>query len=469
MRSTYRLRVPVPASDLFRWHERPGAFDRLTPPWQPVSLKRHDGIRDGDRAVIRLGTDLVGLDWVAEHIRYDDGCLRGDGPCAFEDVQLSGPFGAWHHHHRMLPANGGAVLEDDVTYELPLAPLSRVSAPIARSQIDRLFAYRHRITHQDLTRHAEADASPMTVAVTGASGTIGRALCAFLTTGGHRVVRLVRTRAQATAEDAVYWNVADGEIDLRALARAAPDAVVHLAGEPVTSLDGTTDARRRIWESRTKGTQLLSRALAALPRAPRVLVSASASGFYGDRGERTLTEETVPGTDFLAEVCQAWEASTAHAEAAGIRVVHARIGLVVTPAGGLLRVLAPISALGLGGWVGQGRAWWPWVALDDVVYALHHLLLSDDLSGPVNVSAPEPARMRAFVETLASVQNRPAFLRAPTPLVRAFGGDLARSLALKSVRMLPARLLDHGFRFAAPNLSVALGHVLGQLDSHTLP
>ena len=471
MRYTSRVSVPVPAADLFRWHERPGAFERLTPPWQPVSLEKHEGIRDGDEAVIRLGVGPLGIDWRARHQGYDDGCLGGDGPCQFEDVQTSGPFAAWHHRHRMLPDGDRSTLEDDVSFTLPLAPVSRIGAPVARRQLERTFAYRHRVTHQDLTRHSSAPDDRLTVAITGASGTIGSALAAFLTTGGHRVVRLVRQRAEVgvvNAQDrAVFWDVEAGEVDAVALAEAAPDAVVHLAGEPVTSLDGTAAARRRIWESRTKGTQLLSRALAALPRRPRVLVSASASGYYGDRGDAEVAEGDAPGDDFLAEVTRAWEASTAEAEAAGIRVVHARIGLVATPAGGLLKTLAPITALGLGGWAGDGRPWWPWVALDDVVYAVHHAIQTEALAGPVNVCSPEPATMKTFVQTLASVQNRPAVLRVPTA-VAELGGELARSLALKSTRMAPRALLDSGYRFAAPDLRVALGHVLGRLDAHTL-
>ncbi|WP_412067824.1 TIGR01777 family oxidoreductase [Rubrivirga sp. IMCC43871] len=472
MRYTSRVAAPVSAAELFRWHARPGAFQRLSPPWQPVSLTSHDGICDGDRAVIRLGVGPAGIDWVAEHSGYDDGCLSGDGPCAFEDRQVSGPFAAWHHVHRMQPHGVGSILEDDVTYELPLAPVTSVGAPLARRQFDRMFAYRHRITVEDLRRHAEADVAPMTVAITGASGLVGSALAAFLQGGGHTVVRMVRKRADAVSrgpqDEAVYWNVEAGEIDADALARLAPDAAVHLAGEPITSLDGSQSARRKIWESRSKGTRLLAESLAALPDKPRVLVSASASGAYGDRGDEVLTEASPLGDGFLPGVCRAWERATAPASAAGIRVAHARIGLVTTPTGGVLQPLAPLAFLGLGGWPGDGQAWWPWIALDDVVYALHHVMLTDDVSGPVNLSAPDPAQTRTFVKTLAKVQRRPAFMSVPTPLVKLAGGELARRVALSSVRMRPARLLASGFRFALPDLDTALRHMLGRLDTHTL-
>ena len=468
---TARLDVPAPASLLFDWHERPGAFERLTPPWQSVALERTDGIRPGDRAVIRLGVGPASIRWVAEHRAYSDACRRGDGACQFTDIQVTGPFAAWRHTHWMLPQGDDAsVLEDDVHYTLPLAPLSSaVAGWAARGQIERMFAYRHRVTREDVARHAEAargGVDRMTIAITGSSGLIGAALAAFLTGGGHTVVRLVRDRAEAARDwgpqqRAVYWNVEDGEIDRAALEEAAPDAIVHLAGEPVFDLAYTAAKKRAIWESRTKGTQLLSRALAALPTPPRVLVSASASGWYGDRGAEPLTEASAPGAGFLADVCRAWEASTAEAEAAGIRVTHARVGLVLSPAGGFLGPILPATLAGLGGWPGDGSAYWPWIALDDVVYALAFLLRDGAPGGAVNVSAPDPAQSKPFMKTLGATVRRPVVVRAPTRLVRALGGEVADELALKSVRMLPERLLSSGFRFAYPALDRALGHVLG--------
>ena len=463
-----RLAVPAPAPLLFDWHERPGAFERLTPPWHPVALESADGIRPGDRAVIRLGYGPASVRWVAEHRAYSDACRRGDGACQFTDIQVEGPFAAWRHTHGMLPQGPRAsVLEDDVAYTLPLAPLSTaVAGWAARGQIERTFAYRHRVTREDVARHARAGRGPMTVAITGSTGLVGSALAAFLTGGGHTVVRLVRDRAAAARDwgpqqRAVYWSVEGGELDQEALGDAAPDVVVHLAGEPVFGLAYTAEKKRAVWESRTKGTQLLSRALAALPAPPRALVSASASGVYGDRGAEPLTESSSGGRGFLADVCRAWEGSTAEAEAAGIRVTHARIGLVLSPAGGVLGPLLPATLAGLGGWPGDGTAYWPWIALDDVVYALAWLLRPDAPAGPVNLSAPDPAQSKPFMKTLGATVRRPVVVRAPARLVRALGGEAADELALKSARMLPDRLLSSGFRFAYPTLAGALGHVLG--------
>ncbi len=471
------LRVPVPAATLFDWHERPGAFARLTPPWQSVDLDRSDGIQNGDRAVMRLGVGPLAVRWVAEHRAYSEACRAGHGDCQFQDIQVHGPFASWSHLHRMSPhGDDASVLHDEVSYTLPLAPVSSVVAGWAtEGQIERLFAYRHRVTRDDLSRHASSSGPPMTVAITGASGLVGRQLAAFLTGGGHRVVRLVRRWddvarwTRGDLERAVYWNVERGEIDLAALRREAPDAVVHLAGESIVAPRFTNAKKRRIWESRTKGTQLLSRALAALDPVPRVLVSASAAGYYGDTGDRAVTEASPSGDGFFAAVCRAWEDATAEADAAGIRVVHARIGLVTTPAGGLVGTLAAPTRIGLGGWPGDGSNYLPWISIDDTIYALAFLLQNERASGPVNLSAPEPVPARTFVKALADTLDRPAVFSLPAPIIRALGGEAGREIALKSTRMRPARLHDAGFRFAYPDLDRALGHVLGRLPAPTSP
>ncbi|MEM6328116.1 MAG: TIGR01777 family oxidoreductase [Bacteroidota bacterium] len=465
-RYTVRSPIPVSAAELFDWHERPGAFTRLSPPWQDVRLEHFDGIRPGDRAVIRLGAGPASIRWIAEHHGTTDACRESDAPCEFRDVQVSGPFAAWAHAHRMIPDGPAAsVLEDDITYELPLAPLSAPASGIARGQLDRMFGYRHRVTREDLARHATWEGKPWTIAVTGSSGLIGEALCAFLSGGGHRVVRLVRSREAVTRwergerERAVYWNVDRGEIDTIALSTFAPDAVVHLAGEPILGFPWTTAKKRAIWESRTKGTQLLARALAALPRPPRVFLSSSGSGIYGDTGGEPVTEASVTGNGFLADVCRAWEASTHEAEAAGIRTMHLRIGPVLSPAGGMLSRMTPPALVGLAAWPGDGSVFWPWIALDDLLYAIHHLL-GADLSGPVNLSAPTPATAKATVKALGRTLRRPAFASLPGPLL-ALPGEPAREIALTSVRMIPERLRASGFRHAYPTLDAALSHLYG--------
>ena len=471
---TSRLEAPVPAADLFRWHERPGAFERLTPPWQSVQVEHMEGIQTGDRAVFRVGPG-PGVRWVAEHRAYSDACTRpgGGGMCEFQDIQVEGPFRAWSHTHRMIAdGEGASILEDHVEFSLPGGAVAEaLGGGLARHEVERMFGYRHRVTAADLARHALWDETQhghtMTVAITGASGLLGRQLAAFLLGGGHRVVRLVRSRGEAAAgtkspqEQAVYWNPSRGEIDMGALRQAAPDAVVHLAGEPVFAAAYTAAKKRRIWESRTQGTDLLARSIAQLDPTPAVFVSASASGYYGDRGAAPTTEADGPGVGFLADVCRAWEAATAPAEAAGIRTVHIRTGLALSPAGGMLAALSPAAHLGLGGWVGDGQDVWPWIALDDWVYAVHFLLGAGHVRGPYNLSAPTPETSKAFVKTLGDVLGRPALLSVPRGIVRALGGEAAREIALTSVPMLPTRLEDAGFTFSYPTLESALRHLTG--------
>ncbi len=460
---TRRLPVDVSAERLFAWHDHRGAFERLVPPWQPVELETFEGIRNGQRAILGLGPGPVKLRWVAEHHAFIP-------DRQFQDVQVKGPFARWEHTHRMIPKGPDqSVLEDHVEYRLPLAPLSEwLGSGTAQTQIDRMFAYRHRVTREDLARHARYNLSSQIIAITGSTGLIGEALVAFLTTGGHRVVRLVRSRSEVARyagradERAAYWNVERGEIDAAAL--EGVDSVIHLAGENVFGLRWTVEKKRRITESRTRGTRLLSEALARLDHPPTTLLSASASGIYGDRGDTCLTEDVPSGDGFLADVCRQWEASTAPAADAGIRVVNLRIGLVLTPSGGLLGTMLPAFHLGLGGTVGDGGTYLPWIALDDVLYAVLHLLATN-LNGPVNLSAPEPVTQRVFAQALGDILRRPTAVRVPEAVVRAIAGEAAEEIALKSVRMVPAALANSGFSFAYPSLDSALRHLLGKPPS----
>ncbi len=257
---------------------------------------------------------------------------------------------------------------------------------LARPRAERMLEYRHETVRADLAAHHRfRDRAPLRVAITGASGLIGSALTPFLTTGGHTVTPVTRRRG---SPNAIHWDPATGEID--AAAFEGLDAVVHLAGENV-GMRWTAERKRRMWDSRVGGTRLLAETLARLQRPPRVLVSASAMGIYGNRGDELLTEDAVPTgppSDFFVELGREWEQATEPARAAGIRVVCVRSGLILTPAGGALARMLPPFRLGVGGPIGNGRQWVSWISMDDEIGAIHHALLSDGLSGPVNVVAP---------------------------------------------------------------------------------
>ena len=302
----------------------------------------------------------------------------------------------------------------------------------------------------------------MKIIVTGSTGLVGTALVRSLLAEGHQVTRMVRGGSQtfrAPGTSAVSWDPEKGTVDAAEL--EGHDAAVHLAGEPVAGGRWTEEKKRRIRESRVKSTRLLAETLASLKDKPKVLVSASAIGFYGDRGEEVLHEESASGEDFLSEVCREWEKAALAASQAGIRVVHLRIGIVLSPEGGALAQMLTPFKFGLGGPIGGGKQYMSWVALDDVVGIIKHALTHEEVRGPVNTVAPHPVTNAEFVKALGRALNRPAVLPMPAFALRlALGKEMADSLLLGGARVEPARLKATGYQFAYPELDGALRHVL---------
>lgn len=296
----------------------------------------------------------------------------------------------------------------------------------------------------------------MKIVVSGATGLIGTPLTKALNRRGDQVVPLVRRRV-SPGEHALAWDPEHGTIDRAGLEGA--DAVIHLAGENVFGR-WSPAKKQRIYDSRVKGTRLVSDALAGLSRPPATLLAASAIGYYGDRGDEAVTEESAPGEDFLAHVARDWEAATAAATRAGIRVVNMRNGVVQTTTGGALAKMLPAFRLGIGGPVGSGNQYLSWITLDDTVNAILHLLDSSGVVGPVNMTAPTPVTNREFAKTLGKVLGRPAVVTVPAFALRiAFGADGAAMLQ-SGQRVLPARLLASGFSFASPDVEHALRFLL---------
>jgi hypothetical protein len=295
------------------------------------------------------------------------------------------------------------------------------------------------------------------VAITGASGLIGSVLVPALERDGHRVMRVGRGEARGT--DELRWDPAAGEIDAAALEGVG--AVVHLAGAGIGDKKWTPQRKQEIRESRTRGTTVLCDALASLSAKPAVLVSASGVDYYGAHGDEPLTEDSPPGDGFLAEVCIEWEAATAPAEQAGIRVVRMRTGPVLSADGGVLkRMLFPFKA-GLGGRIGTGKQWMSWISIVDHVGAIRHVLERQEVSGAVNSTAPTPVTNAEYTKTLGSVVRRPTAIPTPiTPLKVLYGMELVHSLLLTGQRVLPQRLLDTGYRFEHSELEPALRALL---------
>ncbi|MCE9605855.1 MAG: TIGR01777 family oxidoreductase [Planctomycetia bacterium] len=451
---THSSQVAASAEETFAWHARPGAFQRLTPPWERVEAIDQKGtIRDGDRLTIRLKIGPVWQQWIAEHVDYIEGRQ-------FCDRQVAGPFAEWEHLHQFTPEGSGHCrLVDRIEYALPMGAVSNLVAGRAvERKLRRNFKYRHRITSDDIAAHHRfAGRAPLRVLLSGSNGMVGAALLPMLTSGGHTVLRLARA---ASSRGGIRWDPEAGEIDPSSL--EGFDAVVHLAGENIASSRWSDAQKKKILESRTLGTRLLAETLAKLKNPPKVFLCASAVGFYGDRGDEQCDESSPRGQGFLADVCAAWEAATEPARDAGIRTVNLRFGVILSGSGGALAKMLPPFLVGAGGRIGSGKQWMSWIALDDVIGAIHHALFTESIAGPTNVVSPHPVTNREFTRVLGRVLRRPTIFPLPAFAARLALGQMADELLLAGQRVLPRRLQasDYPFRFA--ELEPALRHLLGR-------
>jgi uncharacterized protein (TIGR01777 family) len=441
-----RTRLAVSAEQAYAWHARPGAFERLAPPWARVDVLEREGDLLKGRVVLRLWLGAVPVTWVA---RMDG----GEAGRSFRDVLVRGPFSRWVHEHRFEPDGPHACrLVDRIEYA---APAFGLGAAALRRRLERLFAWRHHITAADLAQPVGGEQA-MTLLITGSRGLIGSALVPALTVAGHTVRRLVRGAARS--DDEASWDPERGELD--AATFAGVDAVIHLAGESLAAR-WTPELKRRILDSRVLGTSLLARTLAGLDTPPKVLVSASAVGWYGERGAEECDETSARGNGFLSDVCAAWEDAAEPAREAGIRVVHPRLGVVLSPRGGALAKMLPAFRCGVGGRLGTGRQWWSWISLDDVLGGLGRAAADEGLSGAVNLTAPAPATNEAFTIALARALRRPAVLPMPAFAARLAFGEMGEALLLGGQRVLPRKLLDAGYAFRDADLKSALTRLLG--------
>ncbi len=446
--------MPVSAERLFQWHASPGAIDRLIPPWVDAKVITYpSSLQDGVHALFETRVYGKKIRWEAIHRE----CIPNR---QFVDTQISGPFSYWEHRHLFEPrSENESLLSDHIRYRLPL--FSRLFAKqYVASEIERLFRYRHQVTLQDLRLHQTYNqVKPMKILVTGATGLIGSALIPFLQGGGHQVTRVIR-QSKDQREGDLVWN------GLQPFPKPSSlegyDAVIHLAGENISSGRWTEERKKKIIDSRVESTRYLVEALKTLQKPPKVLINASAIGYYGDRGQEQLTEESSLGSLFLSDGCQKWEAAAKEAEKQNIRTVFARFGVVLSPKGGALKTMLTPFKLGLGGPIGSGDQFMSWIAMDDVLGAILHLLAHAELSGPVNLTAPKPVTNREFTKTLGHVLNRPTFFKVPAGLIRLLVGQMADELLLSSTYVLPKRLEESGYKFLYPDLEGALTHLLGK-------
>ena len=451
-----KSRIEVPVKELFNWHNRSLVFERLTPPWEKIKVaEKQGGITDGSRVVLEMRQGPFRRRWVAIHNSYIEGTQ-------FADEQVQGPFAKWAHLHQFLPeTDSSSLLVDHIDYKPPFGVIGQfVAGSFISKTLDRLFSFRHTRTQNDLKRyHPYARQAPLKIAITGASGMIGTALTTFLSCAGNQVQALVRRRPRLESSE-IYWDPYRKELDKTSI--ESVDVVIHLAGENIAAGRWTPRRKEEIRRSRVEGTRFLAETLAALKYPPKVLLVSSAIGFYGNRGDETLTEDSPPGTGFLSETCQAWEEAAELARKAGIRVVNVRTGIVLSPAGGALAKMLPPFLMGVGGKLGSGSQWMSWISLEDLIGIYHYLIHSEGVSGPVNATAPQPVTNTTFTKTLGKVLGWPTVLPMPGLAVRTLFGEMGEALLLEGQQVKPAKLTNADFSFLYPDLESAFRWELGK-------
>nr|WP_321465415.1 TIGR01777 family oxidoreductase [uncultured Desulfobulbus sp.] len=451
----YASLFPCTARELYDWHSRPGALERLIPPWENTQvIKRSGTIDPGGEVVLRLHAGPVPYAWHARHIENVPGVM-------FRDIQERGPFASWTHTHRFSETTEGALLEDEIEFALPgQALLPPFAGQQVEKTLERVFRYRHATLREDVVLHQSCGTGPLRVLITGASGVLGSALCPLLTTGGHEVWTLVR-RPPIRERKEIYWDPGAGELNLGGLPPF--DAVIHLAGDNIGEGRWTGEKKKRVIDSRVQGTGLIARTIAAQEVKPKVFLSASAVGFYGNCLDCCMREEDRVGADFISDVCALWEQSARPAEDAGIRTVFMRIGVVLSPRGGALQRLLSTSAIGFSRSFGDGEQYISWIGINDMVGAVLHTLSCAELEGPVNIAAPEPVTNAELMRTLARVVRRPLLPAVPAGLLRSVYGQMASEVLLGGCRVSTDKLQHSGYTFRQPSLEQALRQILGRV------
>ena len=454
MEYNHTTKVVTNVEETFAWHERKGAFRRLMPPWETAEqVGENSSLENGSRLTFKFPMGPIKMKWVAEHSGYNP-------PHAFEDTMVSGPFKTWHHVHSFVETEDGTCrIEDHVQFTLPMGVLGRVfGGGNIKRRLIRMFRAREIRLAKDTKRYKDfAHLDRKRILIAGSSGLIGRQLIAFFDTADHEVWRLVRG---TPGKNQIQWQPSEGKINPQDLEDF--DAVIHLGGAGIGDKRWTKKRMELLRESRTQSTELLANTLAQLEKKPEVFIVSSAIGFYGNRGDEELTEESPRGEGFLPELCDAWEQSAQPARDAGIRTIHCRTSLVLDATGGALKKMLLPAQLGAGGPIGWGKQWYSWMSMDDQVYGINHVMMTKKCNGVYNFSSPTPVRQKIFAKTLGKVLWRPSFIPVPTFGIWLLLGKMGVTLATDSSKVLPNRLLESGYEFQHTTLEPALRDALGK-------
>ncbi len=449
-----RTKISVPVETLFAWHGRKGAIARLTPPWAPlemISCNMH-GIQKGVKVRFKIKLFKIPMTWESEHTEYKENRI-------FKDRQTRGPFAKWEHTHRFISQGAtSCIMEDQVEFKLPFGILSRPFYGFAKKKFEKMFDYRHRVLKNDLESRVQKN-KKLKILISGASGTIGKALIPLLQTCGHEVIVLVR-RKKYLSDHEFFWNPYKGILDIESAGHI--DAVINLNGIDISKGRWTAKQKKLIIDSRVIPTGLLAKKIKNMDQKPEVFITASAIGFYGNNSASVVTEADEKGDLFISRVCKEWEDASLEAQKAGIRTVMLRTGVVLTPVGGALAKMVLPFKLGLGVILSHGRQYMSWISMDDEIAAILSIIENHNIHGAVNITAPEPVTNREFSKILAKVFSRKVFFVMPKFIVRLIWGQMGRETILASIRVKPEKLLNNGFTFQHKTLFSALKDMLGR-------
>ena len=452
-------KIPATNKDAFNYHAREGALERLVPPWSFLTVTSHKGdIRDGTTSTFKVSLGPFGFKWKAAHFGY----LQDR---QFQDKMIKGPFQTWVHTHSFIPSEiGHCIMEDKIAYSPPFGKLGHILLNnTIQNNLNQLFHYRHRKLGNDINLWKIAGRNKgQKILITGSHGLIGSSLIPLLSAAGeHKITRLTRPRSNPNNTDShsIVWDPSNDKVNVKEL--EGFDVVVHLAGENIFGR-WTDSKKQKILESRIKSTRLLCNSLIKLANPPSTLICASATGFYGNQGNKVLTEESKPGFGFLSDVCQKWEESTETARDAGIRVVNTRFGVVLTPKGGILQKLLALSRFGIVLRPGDENQHISWVSIEDVIGTIFYSIINSSIRGPVNVVSPNPVTNLEFSKTLAKIVRSKFILPINQKFARIVLGELANAMITSSTLAMPNKLSSAGYRFVNPDLEDAFRLLLGR-------
>jgi len=488
---TLKSEFDLPLTSLFQWHLRNGAFERLNPPWHPLYIIFKKGSIDNEGIVI-VKMPIIknfGFKWKIKHGGY----IQNK---SFKDVQIKGLFSFWEHQHIFFPSSSSSssstgsmnksILVDNIKYSLPFGKFGNIFSPIVDNNLSNIFKYRHRITKIDNNSHLKFKNSKInSILISGSSGFIGSALMPFLTTGGYDVTRLLRNKLTLDYDIAkrIYINKeqnldksnTDKENKNNSSNNRSDsidmdsnfDAVINLNGESIFGL-WTNNKKQKIFNSRVKFTQSLCKNLAKMNRPPKVLISASAIGIYGNDHNKIFDDndenDRNNNNDFLSKLCSQWEEATDIAKRAGIRVINLRTGIVLGASGGLVNLLRNINKFQINIDM-DSDTWLSWIALDDLLRLILFCICNNNISGPVNAVSPKYVKLDEFTKTIAKVWNTKINFKLPRKMVQKILGEMSQYTIFADNKVIPRKLILNNFDFIFENLESALRHTLGKLNS----